>query len=191
MPASLRRSEERQQLLARLLLGHDAIKDVGPVETRQETLGVLQVQAGDDFFAGTFVGSGRQSDARHVREQLGQLAQLQVFRTEIVTPLRNAVGFVDGEQRNLEALQKRQHARLNQAFRRQIEHLHFAQANPVGKIALLFGAQRGVQRRRGNAQLFEGGDLIVHQCDQRRHHHCQAIAQQRQEPGNTGTCRHR
>ena len=65
--------QERQQLLARLLLGHDAVEDVRAVETREETLGVLQMQALDDFFAGTLVGGGGQGNARHVGEQFRQL----------------------------------------------------------------------------------------------------------------------
>ncbi len=98
--------KESQQLFARLFLGHDAIKDVGPVEAGQKALCVLQVQTRDDFFTGALVGSGGQRDARHVRKQLGQLPQLQVFRAEVMTPLRHAVRFVDGKQGDLEVLQE-------------------------------------------------------------------------------------
>jgi hypothetical protein len=41
-----------------------------------------------------------------MREQFGQLAQLQVFGAEIVAPLRHAVGFVDGEQRDVQVAQE-------------------------------------------------------------------------------------
>ncbi|MCY1355136.1 hypothetical protein D9M69_415430 [compost metagenome] len=44
---------------------------------------------------------------------------------------------------------------------------------------MLLGTEGGVQRGGGHAQFFEGSDLIVHQCDQRRDHHGQAFAQQR------------
>ena len=98
--------QERQQLLARLLLGHDAVENIGPVKTRQEALGVLQMQALDDLFAGPLVSGGGQRNARHIGKQFGQLAKLQVFATEIVTPLRHTVGFVDGKQGDLKALQK-------------------------------------------------------------------------------------
>ena len=137
--------EKCQQLLARLLFGHDAVKDVRAVKTRQKPLGVLQVQAGDDFFTGTLVGGGGQGDARHLGKHLGQLAQLQVFRAEVMAPLGHAMGFVDGEQRDIKALQKRHHARLHQAFGRQVEHFHFATLDAVGQVTLLLGAQRRVQ----------------------------------------------
>ena len=168
--------KKRQQLLARLLLGHDAVENVRSVEARQEALGVLQMQAFDDFFAGTFVGGGSQRDARHSREQLGQLPELQILATEVMTPLRHTVRFVDGEQRNVETLQEGQHAWLHQTLGRQIEHLHFTALDPRCQITLLFGTQRGVQRGGRHAQLFEGGNLVIHQGDQRRYHHCQAIA---------------
>lgn len=87
--------------------------------------------------------------------------------------------FVDGEQGNFKALQEGQHARLHQTLGREIQHFHFAAFDPGGQIALLLGAQGRVQRSSSDAQLFEGRDLVVHQGNQRRHHHRQAFAQQR------------
>jgi len=124
------------------------------------------------------VGGGGQGDARGVGEQLRQLAQLQVFTPEVVAPLGHAVSFVDGEQGDFQALQERQHPRLHQALGRQVKHLHFATLDPCGEVALLFGTEGGVQRRSGYTEFLEGGDLIVHQGDQRRYHHGEAFAQQ-------------
>src|SRR5450830_725516 len=171
--------QERQQLLARLLLRHDAVKNIRPVKARQEALGVLQMQALDDFFAGTLVGGGGQGDTRNVGEQFRQLPQLQVFTAEIVTPLRYAVSFIDGEQGDFQALQEGQHARLHQALGGQVEHFHFAALDTRGQVALLFGAERGVQRGGGNTELFEGRHLVVHQRNQRRYHHGETVTQQR------------
>ncbi len=136
------------------------------------------MQALDDLFAGAHVGGGGQRDARHMREQLGQLAQLQVFGTEIVAPLRHAVGLVDGEQRDIQVTQEVEHARLHQALRCQVQHLHFATAQAPGQVTLLFRGQRGVQRGGRHPQFVERGDLVVHQRDQWRNHHRQARAQQ-------------
>ena len=137
------------------------------------------MQAIDNFFAGALVGGRGEGNARNVGEQLCQLTQLQVFAAEIVAPLRYAMRFVDGEQSDFQALQERQHARLHQALGRQIEHFHFAAFDPQSEVALLLGTQRGVQRSGGHAQFFEGGDLIVHQRDQRRNDHRQTFTQQR------------
>ncbi|MNH08247.1 hypothetical protein D3C79_676580 [compost metagenome] len=113
-----------------------------------------------------------------MREQLGQLAQLQVFGAEIVAPLRHAVGLVDGEQRDIQVAQEVEHARLHQALRRQVQHLHFATAQAPGQVTLLLRGQRGVQRGGRHTQFVERGDLVVHQRDQWRDHHRQARAQQ-------------
>ena len=137
--------EERQQLLARLLLGDDAVEDVRSVEARQESFGVLQMQTVDDFFAGALVGGSGQGDTRNVGEQFGQLAQLQVLAAEVVAPLRHTVGFVDGEQGDFQALQEGQHQRLDQALWRQVQHLHFATLDPRRQVTLLLGAQGGVE----------------------------------------------
>ncbi|MNO92050.1 hypothetical protein D3C76_836120 [compost metagenome] len=185
--------EERQQLLAWLFLGHDAIKNVRPIEARQEALGILQVQASDDLFTGTLVGGGGQGNARYVGEQFRQLAQLQVFRAEVMAPLGHAVGFVDGEQRDVQPLQEAQHARLHQTLGREVEHFHFTAADPCRQVTLLLGTERGVQCRGGHTQFFQGRDLIVHQRDQRRNHDRQAVAQQRRHleaQGFTTTGRH-
>lgn len=88
------------------------------------------------------------------------------------------MGLVDCEQGDFQALQERQHPRLDQTLGRQVEHFHFAAADPRRQVALLLGAQGRVQRGGGDAQFFQGGHLIVHQRDQRRDHHRQPFAQQ-------------
>ncbi|MCY1390931.1 hypothetical protein D9M71_57560 [compost metagenome] len=170
--------EERQQLLARLLLGHDTIEDIRPVEARQEALCILQVQAVDNLFASALVGGGGQGNSRHIWKQFCELSQLQVFGAEIMAPLRDAMRLVDGEQGDIQAAQEVEHARLHQTLRRQVQHLDLAVANLHSQVTLLLGAQRGVQGSGSHAQLFEGSDLVVHQGDQWRNHHGQAIAQQ-------------
>ncbi|CRP95037.1 hypothetical protein PAERUG_E5_London_17_VIM_2_12_12_01577 [Pseudomonas aeruginosa] len=173
--------EEAEQLLARLLLGHDAVEDVRPVEAGEELLGVLQVQALDHLLAGTHVRGGGQGDPRHLREQLGKLAELQVFGTEVMAPLRHAVRFVDGEQADRQSLKEGQHARLDQPLRCQVEQLDLATLQALGDVPLLLGVEGGVQRHRRHAEFVQGGDLVLHQRDQRRHHHRQAFAQQRRD----------
>lgn len=160
-------AKEGHQLLARRFLGYDAIEDVRPVKARQEALGALQVQALDNLFAGAHIGGGGQRNARHMREQLGQLPQLQVFGAEIVAPLRHAVRLVDGKQRDVQIAQEIEHARLHQALRRQVQHLHFATAQAPGQFTLLLRRQGRVQRGSRHAQFVQRGDLVVHQRNQR------------------------
>ncbi len=103
------------------------------------------MQALNDFLAGALVRRGGQGDPRNVGKQLGELAQLHVLRTEIMAPLGHAMRFVDGEQGDLEPLQEGQHAWLDQAFGRQVEHLDLAATDTLGDVALLVRAQRRVE----------------------------------------------
>ena len=73
-----------------------------------------------DFFTGLRIGGGGQRHTRHRRKALGQHAQLAVFRAEVMPPLRHAMRFVDGEQRQIQAIQKFQKARRQQSLGRHI-----------------------------------------------------------------------
>ena len=61
---------------------------------------LVERQPLDDLGARLRIGGGGERNARHLRETLVQHRQLQIFRAEIVAPLRHAMGLVDGEQRD-------------------------------------------------------------------------------------------
>ena len=48
-------------------------------------------------------GRGCESEHRHIGEEWAHFGNLQIMRTEVVAPLRDAVGFVDCEQADLHA----------------------------------------------------------------------------------------
>ena len=99
----------------------DRIVDVGPVEAVNEAGRVGQVELGDDLATGAGVSGRGQGDARYLVEALVQQRELLVLLAEVVTPLRNAVRFVDREQRDPAALQQSECAFGQQPFRGQIE----------------------------------------------------------------------
>ena len=74
-----------------------------------------------NFRARADVGGCRQRDARHARKMLCKHIQAQVVLPEIVAPLRYAVRFVDGEQRDTGFLQQCQGLVLQEAFGCQIQ----------------------------------------------------------------------
>ena len=57
--------------------------------------------AGDDLLARHLVGGSRQRDAWHVGKAFGEDGQPDIFRAEIVPPLRYAMRLVDREQRDI------------------------------------------------------------------------------------------
>ena len=78
-------------------------------EAVDELGGVLEAQLGADVVAGAGVGGGGDRQARHAGEQLGQPAQRAVVGAEVVAPLADAVGLVDGDQRQRQCAQPVQH----------------------------------------------------------------------------------
>src|SRR5690606_34136404 len=118
--------EKFQQLPARVDLRCHLITNVGPVEAADEPLGIAQLQALGYFTAGGNVGRRGQRDARHLWKALGKNTEAEVVLAKIVTPLTDAMCFVDSEQRDVDALEKLQRARLQQALGRYVEHVEFA-----------------------------------------------------------------
>ena len=66
----------------------------------------------DDLCPGRGVGGRRERDARHLRPALVQHRQLTVLRSKVVAPLRHAMRFIDGEERNPRPLDQLQRAIL-------------------------------------------------------------------------------
>jgi len=71
---------------------------LGRSKLEMKTRAAIQPEAGDDFLPRQLVGRGGQGDARHRRVALVQCRELDVFRAEVVAPLRDAMRFVNGKQ---------------------------------------------------------------------------------------------
>ena len=104
--------------------------------------------------------------------------QLEIFRAEIMAPLAYAMSLVDGEQGNAAAFQLGQEAVGHQAFGGDIDHVQLAGAHLALDFDHLGEIQAGVQHGGAHAQLAQGRDLILHQGDQGRDHHADAVAAQ-------------
>ena len=94
-------ADELQQLLAGIVALGDPVADVRAIEAGDEHARRIQLQARDDLLARGGVRRGGERDARHCRIAIGQHRQPHVLRAEVVTPLGNAVRFVDGEERDV------------------------------------------------------------------------------------------
>lgn len=105
-------AQELLQLLARVVLLHHGVTDVGAVEGADEVARVDQIQAFGDLALGRRIGGGGQRHARDMRPAFVQHRELAVFGAEIVAPLRDAMRLVDGKQRDAAAFQQGQEARV-------------------------------------------------------------------------------
>ena len=173
-------ANEAQQLPAGVVLLDHRVADVRAIEAADEQARVLQLQPQDDVGAGQRVGGGGEREARHPGVASVQQVERQVVLAEIVAPLADAVRLVDREQAEEAALLQRielgQHARRGQPLGGDVE-----QGQPAAhQLALdplrLPCGQRRVEERRRHAGLVERADLVVHQRDQRAHHHGHAAS---------------
>ena len=144
-----------------------------------------------DLAAGQLVGGGGQRDPRHVREFLGDRRQPDIFRAEVVAPLRHAMRLVDREQRQFRPRQQRQAARRQQPLRRDIEQVEFAvEQLLLDRIGLGIG-QRRIQHRGADAGFAAAprpGRASARSAATPR---CRSLRATATAIGSTATCRRR
>ena len=92
-----------QQLRVLVVRVAHHVAQVGALEAHAEHLSVGKAQAQADVVNHCRRGRSRQCQHRHTGQQWAQVGNAQVVRTEVVAPLRDAVGLVDGEQTHLHA----------------------------------------------------------------------------------------
>src|SRR5262249_27964611 len=127
-------------------------------------------------------GSRRgQSHHRRLGKQLAQLRQLAILGTKIVSPLADAVRFVDGYLIYVPASQIGQKTGEHQALRRDIEQLVFSIAQALHTPGDFTDAKSGIKKRGRDAAGLKRIHLILHQRNQRRHHDGQSFSRQRRQ----------
>jgi len=88
--------QEFRDLLERGDLGFHFQEEIRAIETADEFLGPGDLQGLFDVGAHPLGCGGGQGDTNRVPERVTQPAQLTVFRPEIMAPLRNTMGLVNG-----------------------------------------------------------------------------------------------
>ena len=154
---------EFQLLLLRAFLTHGKT-EVGTVETAHEGLS-LQVQLVDDILSGNLIGGSRERHHRHAIEFLVQESELGILRTEIVAPLTDTVGFVHGEERNLDVAEQIRYL-ADEFFGRNIEQFQFARLASSADDEVIGYIVAAVECFSRNAVRLERFHLVVHQTDE-------------------------
>ena len=119
-------SSSRASRRARRADLHDFDRDVVATETMNEAGRPRQAQLLDDVVLHQRRGGGGQGDDRRGTEAWQIAAQHAIVGAEVVAPLGDAMGFVDGHQRRFSLGQHFGEARDAQALRRDEEELQFA-----------------------------------------------------------------
>ena len=150
----------------------------------------FQLEVVFDVGTGFSVGGGGEGDAGDGGIAVGQKAELAVFGAEVMPPLADAVGFVDGKQADGGVVEKTQKAFGNQAFGRNIKQFQTALGDVLGNLPRLFGRSAAVHRRAVHARRAQVGTgrSSARSAAKRRLPYHQASAR---ESGNTAICRRR
>ena len=176
-----------QQVVAR----QHAVGQVGPVEVADQDDGVAQGELGDDVAADLFGGGGGVGMDGGVGEELAEAGQHAIFGAEIVAPVADAVGLVDGEGVDADLLQHAVEVGLHQPFGRdeQQADVALAQVDLGGEaVGCRRGSCRSGRRRRRRREGHPPGPSSGRSAARRRRW-CRRAA--RPEPGSRATCRRR
>ena len=174
--------KQKAQLILRRISPAYIERKIRTVEGRNKNLWLarlvfFQTQLLHNILLGYLVSSSRKGSDRHSRKKLFESAQLRVFRTEIMPPLRYAMSLVYSKQANLErpcrisARRMMQHASLHlgkQALGRDVKQFVFATIGSLGYFTILFLRGIAVQ---GSCLYTIGTQtlhLVFHQRDKRR-----------------------
>ena len=153
---------------------------VGTVKTGGLDERFVQTERLHDVVA--HLGGGRCGECGNERP-LGQCGEkiedLQVARTEILSPLRDTVRLIHGYHRNRHALCKFEERGRGQALGRNVQQLVLASSGEIQCIAELLEAHRAVDARSGDTGLDQRTDLIFHQRNERRNDQSQSGEQHR------------
>ena len=126
-PALVRaRANERERLLVGAGLRRNAVAEVGPVEARDVTTRLAQLEQSDDVRANALGSRGRERHHRRIWNQVAQLRELPIFRAKVMTPFADAMRLVNGEQVHVPLLQIGQKPGKHQPLRRDVEQAELA-----------------------------------------------------------------
>ena len=155
------------------------IADVRPVEAGDDQPFVRDAELGEDVGAGAGVGGCGQGKARDLAARVEERPKLAIIGAEVMPPFADAMGFVDGDQRQRRAVDQPPERVGRRPFGRDIEQVELARAEPLDRpLAVRIG--RG-QRHRTDSHRLGRADLIVHQRDQRRDDQRRPVADQRRQ----------
>ena len=162
------RLNERNDLdeLFRGLCMFDGKGKIRPIKPRDQLVRIAQPQQTDYITPDTL---GRRSGKRHhgwtARQLRDEIAYRQIRRTEILTPLRNAMRLVNGKQGDGRARCERKKPRIIQSLGRNVEQIDFPRQRRFQNRRLLERRKRRIQARGANARFGQTAHLIAHKRD--------------------------
>ena len=158
--------QQPEQLPVLVLGAADAVGEVGTCEAAAQDVGLGEVEVAHDVLGHERRGRGGERQHRHAGKLAAQLGDAQVGGAEVVAPLRDAVGLVDGQQRDLHPLDAQPEGVGREPLGGDVEELHVAVGAVVQRNVDLAGREARVDRHGRNVQRAQPVDLVLHQGDE-------------------------
>ena len=148
---------------------------VGSVEGAHEDAGRGVEEFADDLVAGGRVGGGGDGHGLDIPQHLPDFPQAQIFRAEIVAPLRDAMGLVDGQQIGAAIAEQLHEAGQGEALGRHIDEPQAPLRDGALGGEVFAGRIAGVQGARRDAVGAQLLHLVMHEGDEGGDHHGQPL----------------
>ena len=164
------------------LRAHGVVQ-VGAIETRNMDARLAQGELLHDVLPDPLRGSGGEGSDRHLGKSRAYAMELAILRTEVMTPVRNAMRLVDDQRGNAAGgMNPGQDFAfklgLQQPLGSHVQQLELAALEARKPPRYLGAFERGVDERGVDAVVLEQAYLVLHQRDQRRYHDAYAGTKQ-------------
>ena len=166
---------EEGPAFVRFQAGGDPELQIGAMERELGVIGFRDLEVASDVgghFRSSGGGEGEDAGDPEIARKLGEL---EVVRTKVVSPLRDAVRFIDGEKRNVRAGEPVPEVLVGEPFRSDVEHGEGASAHLVIDRVGFLSAEGGVESCGGDVAISQGIDLILHEGDEGRDHQSEPV----------------
>ena len=174
-------ADQAQQLSVLVVGVADAVREVGPCKAAAQDVGLGEFQVAHDVLGHDLRRRGREGQHGNPRQPFAQLGDPQVGGAEVVAPLRDAVGLIDGQQRDVHAHDTQAEGLGGQPFGGDVEELYVAVDAVVEGDVDLAGREPRVDRHGGDVPRPEAVHLVLHQGDERRDDDAQPLAGHRRD----------
>jgi hypothetical protein len=101
----------------------DAVREVGPLERAGKNARRRGEKIGDNLGARRRRRGRGDCDDLADADSVGRFAQTAIFGTKLVSPMGDAVRFIDGHHLRMRGAQGRDHCRLIEPLRRDVKQL--------------------------------------------------------------------
>ena len=146
--------------------GEDSVGEIGSVEGPDVDGGFAQVELLDDVVADALGCGGGEGVDGGLREAGAEFGDASVLGSEVVPPVADAMGFVDGDGVEVDVVKESEEARGEEAFGGDVEEVEFSGAGAAFDVFGFAVAEVGVEGCGGEVDERECVDLVLHEGDE-------------------------